>query len=114
MEAGATFVTPIALHLRRGVKEHFLTFVKEHHPERHGDLARRYARSAYLAPAQQQVIAERVHAVVSPERRRRSTADTFGHPGGADPGPGPDPGARRAPTPGEQLPLLLEQDASGP
>ena len=28
LDAGATFVTPIALHLRRGVKEHFLAFVK--------------------------------------------------------------------------------------
>jgi len=80
VEAGAVFVTPIVLHLRQGVKEHFLAFMKEHHPERHGALARRYARSAYLPPAQQEAISARVHAVVAPERRRRSAADTFGHP----------------------------------
>jgi DNA repair photolyase len=83
VEAGAVFVTPIALHLRRGVKEHFLAFMKEHHPQRHPELARLYARSAYLSPAQQQVIEGRVHDVVNPQRRRRSVADTFGHPGRA-------------------------------
>ncbi|MGD0380950.1 MAG: radical SAM protein [Acidimicrobiales bacterium] len=83
VEAGAVFVTPIALHLRRGVKEHFLAFTKEHHPQRHPELARLYARSAYLSPAQQQVIEGRVHDVVNPQRRRRSVADTFGHPGRA-------------------------------
>ena len=108
LEAGAVFVTPIALHLRRGVKEHFLAFVKEHHPQRHAALARRYGRSAYLAPEEQDVIARRVHAVVAPERRRRSTADTFGHPAlvlcpGTASGDA-TPLGRRSPV--EQLPLL--------
>ena len=100
VEAGATFVTPIALHLRRGVKEHFLEFLKERRPDLHQSLARRYARSAYLPRQEQRLIEERVHAVVSPERRRRSTADTFGHPAPPDAATsGPDPssrGARRA------------------
>ncbi len=94
VEAGAVFVTPIVLHLRRGVKEHFLDFMKEHHPDRHGALARRYARSAYLSPTEQEAITARVHAVVSPERRRRSRADTFGHPESSD--PPPTSGRRRA------------------
>ncbi len=106
LEAGAVFVTPIALHLRRGVKEHFLAFVKEHHPDRHTALARRYARSAYLPQAEQDVIARRVHAVVAPERRRRTTADTFGHPAGPAPGTTSDPATRGAPSPVEQLVLL--------
>src|SRR5580692_3091728 len=89
VEAGAVFVTPIVLHLRRGVKEHFLSFMREHHPERHGALARLYARSAYLPPAEQDAIARRVHAVVAPERRRRSAADTFGHPAAGTPPPAP-------------------------
>ena len=106
LEAGAVFVTPIALHLRRGVKEHFLAFVKEHRPERHADLARRYARSAYLSTPEQDVIARRVHGVVAPERRRRSTADTFGHPATSVPGTGSAGAAAPVPSPAEQLPLL--------
>jgi DNA repair photolyase len=100
LEAGAVFVTPIALHLRRGVKEHFLEFVRTQHPDRHAALARRYARSAYLTPAEQQRITERVDAVVTPERRRRSRADTFGHPDATTPG-SPDDGVAV-----EQLRLL--------
>jgi DNA repair photolyase len=110
LEAGAVFVTPIALHLRRGVKEHFLSFVKAHHPDRHAALARRYARSAYLPQGEQDVIARRVHAVVAPERRRRTTADTFGHPSGPPPRPTSgttsDGATRGTPSPVEQLPLL--------
>jgi DNA repair photolyase len=100
LEAGAVFVTPIALHLRRGVKEHFLEFLRTQHPDRYTAMARRYARSAYLTPAEQQRITERVDAAVAPERRRRSRADTFGHP---------DATAPTAPGDGaavEQLPLL--------
>jgi len=105
VEAGATFVTPIALHLRRGVKEHFLEFLEERRPDLHRSLARRYARSAYLPRQEQRRIEERVHAVVSPERRRRSTADTFGHPAPPDTAAtsGPLP---TAVAPDEQLPLL--------
>ena len=106
VEAGAVFVTPIVLHLRRGVKEHFLSFMSEHHPDRHAALARRYARSAYLPPGEQDVIARRVHAVVAPERRRRTTADTLR----ASRRP-PSPHARRGPTrrrpaPADQLALI--------
>ena len=111
VEAGAVFVTPIALHLRRGVKEHFLAFVKEHHPDRHAALARRYARSAYLPPGEQ-----RRHRRAGPRRggrptrRRRSTADTFGHPAAPHRGrrrtrPLADPG-----PPVEQLALCLRSE----
>jgi DNA repair photolyase len=106
LEAGAVFVTPIALHLRRGVKEHFLAFVEEHHPERHAALARRYARSAYLSTPEQDVIARRVHGVVALERRRRSTADTFGHRATSVPATGSAGTAAPVPSPAEQLPLL--------
>jgi DNA repair photolyase len=105
VEAGATFVSPIALHLRRGVKEHFLEFLKASRPDLYPELARRYARSAYLPSGEQQRIAELVEAVVTPERRRRTSADNFGHPAAE---------ARRsrlpleppAPPVVEQLPLI--------
>ncbi len=105
VEAGATFVTPIALHLRRGVKEHFLQFLRQRRPELHRSLASRYARSAYLPRNEQRVIEERVHAVVSPTRRRRSTADTFGHPAQLDPPPSSETIRQKA-APVGQLPLL--------
>ncbi len=106
VEAGATFVTPIALHLRRGVKEHFLAFVKERRPDLHPVLARRYARSAYLPRDEQRLIEQRVHAVVSPARRRDSRADTFGHPAPRDPRPRPAASGPATTAPVEQLPLL--------
>ncbi len=105
LEAGATFVTPIALHLRRGVKEHFLAFLEARRPDLYPELARRYARSAYLPSGDQQRIADRVHAVVTPERRRRSSADSFGHPA-ADGRGAPGPVQPVGPAPAEQLPLL--------
>jgi DNA repair photolyase len=105
VEAGATFVTPITLHLRSGVKEHFLEFLKERRPELHRSLSLRYARSAYLPRHEQRRIEERVHAVVAPPHRRRSEADTFGHPAPPDalPGTGPSP---LPPAPVQELPLL--------
>jgi DNA repair photolyase len=106
VEAGAVFVTPIALHLRRGVKEHFLAFLKDVRPDLHAEMARRYARSAYLSPAEQREITERVDTMVQPGRRRRSTADTFGHRGsGRDGSPPQDTGAVAAPA-AEQLAFL--------
>jgi len=109
VEAGAVFVTPIALHLRKGVKEHFLSFVKQRRPELHAELARAYARSAYLPPGEQQVITERVHAVVAPARRRRSTADTFGHPERSGTPRVPDAVGPESTSPAEQLPLLAPE-----
>jgi DNA repair photolyase len=105
VEAGATFVTPIALHLRRGVKEHFLAFLEARRPDLHPELARRYARSAYLPSGDQQRISDRVNAVVTPERRRRSSADSFGHPA-ADARHAPGREEPPGPAPTEQLPLL--------
>ena len=86
------------------MKEHFLAFMKAQHPDRHADLARRYARAAYLPVAEQEAIAQRVHAVVTPERRRRTRADTFGHPDSSAPGSATEPAG--AGTAVEQLPLL--------
>jgi DNA repair photolyase len=105
VEAGATFVTPIALHLRRGVKEHFLAFLEARRPDLYPELARRYARSAYLPSGDQQRIADRVNAVVTPERRRRSSADSFGHPA-ADARQAPGPEQVPGPASTEQLALL--------
>ena len=59
-EAGARNVTPIALHLRAGVREVFMDWLEKEHPElgaRYGEL---YARGAYLPAAERTRLAELV------------------------------------------------------
>jgi DNA repair photolyase len=52
LEAGAVSVSAVALHLRPGVKEHFLADLHTKHPELADDLTRRY-RGAYLPKSEQ-------------------------------------------------------------
>jgi hypothetical protein len=53
------------LHLRPGVREHFLSWLESHDPDLHADYVRRYARGAY-AP---QHYAERLRRAVGlPDR----------------------------------------------
>jgi len=116
VEAGAVAVTPIALHLRRGVKEHFLAFLEEARSDLHTELSRRYVRSAYLPRVEQQVIEDRVRDVVGPVHRRRRFGDDVGHP--RDPA-GPDAtapscGGRAADAGVEQLALPSLADPSSP
>ena len=63
VDAGATSVTPIPLHLPPGVKEHFLGFLAEARPDLHRDLTRRYSRGAYLSAGEQ-------HAIIGTRRCR--------------------------------------------
>jgi DNA repair photolyase len=49
-DAGGTISGPLALHLRPGVREHFLSWLAGFDPQLHADYQRRYASSAY-APA---------------------------------------------------------------
>jgi len=83
-EAGARNVTPIALHLRAGVREVFMEWMGEERPElveRYGGL---YARGAYL-PAQER---RRLGELVRPAGRTRPAAARFDR--------------RRAPAPRER------------
>jgi DNA repair photolyase len=57
---------PVPLHLRPGVKEHVLTWIREHRP----DLAEQYERSyrtAYLPPPQRKQLAARFRAALGPD-----------------------------------------------
>ncbi|HXQ59515.1 MAG TPA: radical SAM protein [Acidimicrobiales bacterium] len=56
LEAGAVSVSPLVLHLRPGVKEHFLADLRTKDPELADALTRRY-RGAYLPQADQAEIA---------------------------------------------------------
>ncbi|HXQ44206.1 MAG TPA: radical SAM protein [Acidimicrobiales bacterium] len=75
LAAGAVSVSPLPLHLRPGVKEHFLSELRGTRPELADDLARRY-RGAYLPRAQQDEIVgpvtrtvARLRPVTPPPRR---------------------------------------------
>jgi DNA repair photolyase len=68
LDAGATSVTPIALHLRPGVKEHFLGFLDGHDPALASRLRARYGTRSYLPPGDQAAITAPVHAVLRGRR----------------------------------------------
>jgi DNA repair photolyase len=98
IDAGATHVSPILLHLRPGVREEFMPWLAEHYP----DLVERYEAMylrPYAQPADRDALARRVSGLIgalgglrpAPEPARRFS---HGRNGG-----GPKPG-------GEQLTLV--------
>jgi len=60
-DAGASHLTPITLHLRRGVKEEFMPWLEREYPELVGDYRRMY-RGANAPKAVGAAIGERVRA----------------------------------------------------
>ena len=102
LEAGAVSVTPVALHLRPGVREHYLDWLARARPELAELYAQRFRKGSYQPRAEQHRISEVVRAVQEaggrgyPKRRRRGHEPT-GHPREAL--------ARRRPV-NEQLRLL--------
>ncbi|HEY5251981.1 MAG TPA: radical SAM protein [Acidimicrobiales bacterium] len=93
LDAGAVSVSPLVLHLRPGVKEHFLSDLRSQQPALADDLARRYG-GAYLPKSQQEEIVARVTQTVERLRPRRSTPRQWhpAVPGTADaPAPVPSP-----------------------
>jgi DNA repair photolyase len=101
-EAGASYVTPITLHLRRGVKEEFMPWLEREYPELVAEYQRLY-RGANAPKATRQAIAGRVDEA----RRRHPTPRTApGNPRGLRrPTPPPGPPAERGAT---QLSLGLD------
>ena len=64
LDAGATHVSPILLHLRPGVREVYMDWLREAYP----DLVSRYElmyRSAYAPPADRKTLGERVNDITS-------------------------------------------------
>ena len=100
LEAGATHVSPIMLHLRPGVREEFLPWLEEHHP----DLVPRYLamyRQPYGPKSERDALGARVAALVRDAggpRNPRAPAERFGR----GTGPNGRPGSKRT----EQLQLL--------
>jgi DNA repair photolyase len=97
VEAGATSVSAIALHLRPGVRDHFLASLRATRPDLARDYERRYRR-AYLPATEQRALSARVYRFAAgvpgrePVHRshdmRGAEAPDHGHPAPARcPGP---------------------------
>ncbi len=69
VEAGATNVSAIALHLRPGVRQHFLDWLAANRPELVADYERRFRR-AYLPAKDQDALAVLVRSFVARARGR--------------------------------------------
>jgi DNA repair photolyase len=70
VDAGATSISVIGLHLRPGVKDHYLSWLARARPDLVADYEARYRRGAYLPKADQDALATVVHKLVADARGR--------------------------------------------
>ena len=103
LEAGAVSVTPLVLHLRPGVKDHFLSDLEGKRPELAAVLRRRY-RGSYLPEREQEEIVGPVTRTVARSRPDGLTPRRW-HPavGPRDTDQSPAPSPSSPPTAAEQL-----------
>jgi DNA repair photolyase len=85
VDAGAVSITPLALHLRPGVREHFLGRLAQDRPEVAAGYERRYRR-AYLPAAEQRALSERVHTMIDQARSRAGHPSCYGRSAGTSGG----------------------------
>jgi DNA repair photolyase len=69
-EAGADYITGIALHLRRGVREVFMEWLAEYRPELVEQYERLYRRGAYMAPEERRRLAQMLQGPSQTARER--------------------------------------------
>ena len=87
VEAGAVSVSTNALHLRPGVRQHYLAWLEQTYPDLVDVYQRRYRRSAYLPSADQRQLSALVARLVDAALTRRgggtrpSTTDRVLTPG---------------------------------
>ena len=86
--AGARSVTAIMLHLRPGVREHFLGWLRPRDPGLAEDYERRYRR-AYLPDDEQKQLAARVRLLAERAGARYATPQEARVPSGEPPADGP-------------------------
>ena len=96
IEAGATSISPIMLHLRQGVREHYLTWLRGARPELAAEIARRY-RTAYGPAGERRDLTERVRRLVERHGGVRARRGRFGRR---------SPASEPAQAPAPQLRLL--------
>jgi DNA repair photolyase len=69
-EAGASYITGIALHLRRGVREVFMEWLGEHRPELVSRYEALYQRRAYMPVDERRRLTELLEGPLKPPRER--------------------------------------------
>jgi DNA repair photolyase len=101
LEAGATSISPILLHLRPGVREEFMPWLAGARPDLEAQYTEWYAGSAYGPVAMRNELGDRVAALVRAlggPRRRTDVSRRFARRSGR---------ATGQPPPGEQLRLAM-------
>ena len=103
VDAGAVSVTALPLHLRAGVREHFLAWLRSNRPDLVGEYERRYRR-AYLPAGEQEAVVAEVRRLVAAARARHGVParPSLPTPRAAPASPPPVP-----PPPADQLALGL-------
>jgi hypothetical protein len=71
-------VTPVALHLRPGVREHYLRWLSEVRPDLVPLHSERFGRGSYQSRAEQHRISEVVRSVGRPVRHPSGWRESFG------------------------------------
>jgi DNA repair photolyase len=74
VDAGATSISAMYLHLRPGVREHWFDWMSRALPDRVAEYEARYAGRAYLGSRHQKELAARVDRMVGAARRKRQRA----------------------------------------
>lgn len=92
-EAGVDYATPIVLHVRQGIREHFMPWMQETYPWLYPRYVELYGHRAYAPKAYQQAVAERFARV-----RERHRIGGRGHR---------EPRAAQRPRRAEQLALAV-------
>jgi hypothetical protein len=112
IDAGATHVTPILLHLRPGVKEEFMPWLEREYPELVGDYRRMY-RGSNAPKAVREAIGRQVQAAKRRYVRPQDAPPRDAPPrnSGSPQRDTPDPSSPEEVT-GRQLPLARPPNAS--
>jgi DNA repair photolyase len=84
VDAGAVSISAVALHLRPGVREHYLGWLQTAHPDLVAEIRRRY-RTAYLPAAEQRALSEQVATTVRARRSANPQGGSRSPDGGAFP-----------------------------
>jgi DNA repair photolyase len=75
VEAGATSISPVLLHLRRGVREHYLATLADTRPDLVELHERSYARGAYAPAEERERVSRLVHDLARHHRARSGRRD---------------------------------------
>ncbi|HXW79411.1 MAG TPA: radical SAM protein [Acidimicrobiales bacterium] len=115
-ESGAVGVTAVALHLRPGVREHYLSWLESARPDLAGLYAERFQRGAYQPRREQErlsaLVARALGASLAPRTRTKPSRGTGpGSEAGRRAGTAHEPDMYRAKEHGEKVRIVPDQMA---